>query len=373
VGGAWRRGGACAALDASPFDARRSSAARSSLIALTSRRLSHSPAGRADSPEEAALLGKTRCILAGVPFFDAVFAELGCTVHWLAKEGDVIVPPMRVATVRGPCRNILLGERTALNILSRASGVASASRELVDIASAAGWHGEVAGTRKVTPGFRLVEKYALLVGGASTHRMDLSAMVMLKGACARRGAYSEQPVERHTLYARRARGERRSNIAAPRLPACLFSADNHVWAAGSITAAVKQARRAAGFSTKIEVEARDLAEATEAVRARAARGGGGSRSCSDAVLARHPTLCGGERLAIHHPAPRTHAAHTTQAAAGADIVMLDNYSPAALAEDARKLKEKFPHVLVEASGVSGPPAPAPHTILGGRRLRLHAQ
>lgn len=142
---------------------------------------------RADSPEEAALLGKTKCILAGVPFFDAVFAELGCTVQWHAKEGDVITPPMRVATVRGPCRNILLGERTALNIVSRASGVATASRELVDIAASAGWHGEVAGTRKVTPGFRLVEKYALLVGGASTHRMDLSAMVMLKGACGAAG------------------------------------------------------------------------------------------------------------------------------------------------------------------------------------------
>jgi nicotinate-nucleotide pyrophosphorylase (carboxylating) len=67
----------------------------------------------------------------------------------------------------------------------------------------------VAGTRKTTPGFRNVEKYALIVGGIATHRLDLSQMVMLK--------------------------------------------DNHIWSAGSITEAVKRARLAAGFSTKIEV------------------------------------------------------------------------------------------------------------------------
>jgi nicotinate-nucleotide pyrophosphorylase (carboxylating) len=121
-------------------------------------------------------------VLAGVPFFEAVFAELGCTVEWQLAEGDAIAAPAQVALVRGPARMLLLGERTALNIISRASGIAAAARQLVDVARAARWHGEVAGTRKVTPGFRLVEKYALLVGGASTHRMDLSQMVMLKGA-----------------------------------------------------------------------------------------------------------------------------------------------------------------------------------------------
>lgn len=145
-----------------------------------------------DAPEEAALLLKGAppvsgaalggVVLAGVPFFDAVFAELGCAVEWAAREGDVVHVPARVAVVRGPARALLLGERTALNILARASGVATDARHLVAIARAAGWAGEVAGTRKVTPGFRLVEKYALIVAGASTHRMDLSQMVMLKGA-----------------------------------------------------------------------------------------------------------------------------------------------------------------------------------------------
>lgn len=136
-----------------------------------------------EAPEEAALLCKTSAVLAGVPFFTAVFEELGCKVEWYKAEGEFVTAPAQVARVTGPCRMLLLGERTGLNILSRASGIATASKELVDIAKSVGWHGEVAGTRKITPGFRLVEKYALLVGGASTHRMDLSHMVMLKGGC----------------------------------------------------------------------------------------------------------------------------------------------------------------------------------------------
>lgn len=95
------------------------------------------------------------------------------------------------AVVRGPASGLLLGERPALNCLARASGIATRCSQLQAKAKAEGWHGEVAGTRKTTPGFRLVEKYAMLVGGASTHRQDLSGMVMLK--------------------------------------------DNHVWASGSIT------------------------------------------------------------------------------------------------------------------------------------------
>jgi len=77
-------------------------------------------------------------------------------------------------------RNILLGERVALNCLTRASGIATVAKRLRQLAIDHGWHGEVAGTRKTTPGFRFVEKYSLLVGGMSTHRHDLSSMVMLK-------------------------------------------------------------------------------------------------------------------------------------------------------------------------------------------------
>ena len=164
----------------------------------------------------AELLCKTSGVLAGVPFAQAVFDHLELEVTWLFDEGafidieTVANKKVLVARVTGKCRNILLAERTALNILSRAAGVATQARKAVDIAKAAGWKGYTAGTRKTTPGFKMVEKYALLVGGAATHRMDLSQMVMLK--------------------------------------------DNHIWASGNIPLTVAKARLAAGFSMKIEVQ-----------------------------------------------------------------------------------------------------------------------
>jgi len=176
-----------------------------------------------DEIKEAKLLGKSSGILAGRPFFQAVFDEVGCEVEWLKSDGDTIAPICVVAKVRGPVRRILLGERLGLNIITRASGIASQASRLRALATKAGWKGQVAGTRKTTPGFRSVEKYALLVGGVSTHRMDLSAMVMLK--------------------------------------------DNHVWSTGSITKSVKSAQRVAGFSTMIEVECRSVEEALEAATA----------------------------------------------------------------------------------------------------------
>lgn len=92
---------------------------------------------------------------------------------------------------------------------------------MLEAVRAAGFQGTVAGTRKTTPGFRLVEKYGMIVGGVDAHRYDLSSMVMLK--------------------------------------------DNHVWSTGSIRAAVAQARRVAGFSIRIDVEVQSEAEAEEAI------------------------------------------------------------------------------------------------------------
>lgn len=180
--------------------------------------------------QTAELWMKSSGVLAGIPFFNAVFDACGeCTVRWEdgAVEGksyDVGGGKVRLATVTGPVSHLLRGERTALNSLSRCSGVATLSAKCVEIAKSNGWRGEVAGTRKTTPGFRLVEKYGLLVGGASTHRLDLSQMVMLK--------------------------------------------DNHVWSCGgSIEAAVKKARGVSGFSQKIEVECQSLEEALVAAGA----------------------------------------------------------------------------------------------------------
>ena len=111
-----------------------------------------------DKPEVSHLYGKSKGILAGVPFFNAVFDALDCTVEWIVPEGNVVDPSsttdgkVLVAIVSGSCRNILLGERTALNVLTRSSGIATIAYEAVAVAREAGWHGQVAGTRKTTPG-----------------------------------------------------------------------------------------------------------------------------------------------------------------------------------------------------------------------------
>ncbi|KAJ1498125.1 hypothetical protein HMI54_005769, partial [Coelomomyces lativittatus] len=133
---------------------------------------------------EASLYCKSSGVLAGCPFVDAIFKYLECRVSWLKEEGTFIHVPqgdkIMVAKVMGSTRNILLGERCALNLMARCAGIATIARQSVDLKLKHGFKGVIAGTRKTTPGFRLVEKYGLLVGGADPHRMDLSSMIMLK-------------------------------------------------------------------------------------------------------------------------------------------------------------------------------------------------
>ncbi|TFK55451.1 nicotinate-nucleotide diphosphorylase [Heliocybe sulcata] len=178
-----------------------------------------------EAHREAHLLGKGKdaAVLAGVPFFTEVFAQLGCEVEWHLEEGATFEPVRHVATVRGKARHILLGERVALNMLARCSGIATKSKRILDMARGYGYKGIIAGTRKTTPGFRLVEKYGMLVGGIDPHRHDLSSMIMLK--------------------------------------------DNHIWSHGSISAAIASARRVGGFSLLLEVEVQSEAEADEAIDA----------------------------------------------------------------------------------------------------------
>ena len=133
-----------------------------------------------NSEEKAVIICKANGELAGSVFVDAIFGELGCTVTWFAQDGDSISKAMKVATVIGPVNKLLLGERVALNCLSRCSGVTKYAKQLKQISIENKWHGTVAGTRKTTPGFRMVEKYGLQVAGVDTHRYDLSSMVMLK-------------------------------------------------------------------------------------------------------------------------------------------------------------------------------------------------
>jgi len=178
-----------------------------------------------EAHREAFLLGKGKetAVLAGKPFFEEVFEQLGCTMEWHMREGETFDPVKHVATVRGKARHILLGERVALNMLARCSGIATKSKSILDQARGYGYRGIIAGTRKTTPGFRLVEKYGMLVGGIDPHRHDLSSMIMLK--------------------------------------------DNHIWSSGSITAAIQRARKVGGFSLLLEVEVQSEAEADEAIEA----------------------------------------------------------------------------------------------------------
>lgn len=219
-----------------------------------------------DGPAEARLLAKSQGILAGVPFFDEVFKQLDCTVEWSVKEGDEVGKEKKqhIATVKGPVRCLLLGERVALNMLARCSGIATKSHSLLSLLRQAGYKNTLSGTRKTTPGFRLVEKYGMLVGGCDPHRQDLSAMTMLK--------------------------------------------DNHIWACGgSIPSAVAAAKAAAGFAVKVEVECQSEEEAETAIKA------------------------------------------------GADVVMLDNFTPDGVKAASKNLKDRWgrgrnARALIEVSG-----------------------
>jgi nicotinate-nucleotide pyrophosphorylase (carboxylating) len=215
-----------------------------------------------EDEQTALLYAKAPGVLAGVPFFNETFHQVDCQVEWLVKEGQEFDPKggkLLIAKVQGPVRKLLLGERVALNMLARASGIATRARQLLALKQENQWNGVIAATRKTTPGFRIVEKYAALVGGVDQHRMDLSSMIMLK--------------------------------------------DNHIWARGSITEAVKEARLVGGFALKIEVECGNEKEAEEAIEA------------------------------------------------GADIVMLDNFDGKGIHECAKSLKAKYKkHFLIEGSG-----------------------
>lgn len=119
-------------------------------------------------------------VLCGLPVLAAVFAAvdpaLAVSAH--LSEGARVAARQAVATVAGPARGILTGERVALNLLQRLSGVATASARYVE--AVAGTQARILDTRKTTPGLRALEKYAVRVGGATNHRFGLYDGVMLK-------------------------------------------------------------------------------------------------------------------------------------------------------------------------------------------------
>ncbi|MBI2299087.1 MAG: carboxylating nicotinate-nucleotide diphosphorylase [Armatimonadetes bacterium] len=176
-------------------------------------------------PDRAAtgrLVAKQAGVLAGLPPAMAVFAELNGARHGgpLLTDGDELVPGALIAELRGSARSILAGERLALNLLQRLSGVATLTRRFVE---AVAGRAAILDTRKTTPGLRALEKAAVRAGGGRNHRFGLFDGVLIK--------------------------------------------DNHIVAAGGIAAAVRAARDKAPHTLVIEVEVETPAQVTEALAA----------------------------------------------------------------------------------------------------------
>jgi nicotinate-nucleotide pyrophosphorylase (carboxylating) len=170
---------------------------------------------------DAQLLAKEDLVVAGLPFFARVFGMVDQRVTTFPSfpDGTFIPAGTVVATVSGPARSVLTGERTALNLLQRLSGTATLARRFVEAID--GLPARIVDTRKTTPGMRYLEKYAVRQGGATNHRFTLDSGVLIK--------------------------------------------DNHIAACGGLTAAVVAARAHAPHLLKIEVECTTLELVDEAL------------------------------------------------------------------------------------------------------------
>jgi nicotinate-nucleotide pyrophosphorylase (carboxylating) len=128
----------------------------------------------------ASLATRESCVLAGGPVVAEVFRQVDAHIatELLAAEGSSLAPGTVLARVTGPVAAILAAERTALNFVQRLSGIATLTHRFVE--AVAGYEVRVTDTRKTTPGLRVLEKYAVRVGGAHNHRMGLYDAVMIK-------------------------------------------------------------------------------------------------------------------------------------------------------------------------------------------------
>ncbi|MGE0082428.1 MAG: carboxylating nicotinate-nucleotide diphosphorylase [Thiohalomonadaceae bacterium] len=177
----------------------------------------------ADAVAEATVISRESAVVCGRPWFDEVFRQLDprIAITWEVSEGDKVAPGQRLCRLSGPARALLTGERTALNFLQTLSGTATEARRHAD--AVAGTRARVLDTRKTVPGLRKAQKYAVRCGGCLNHRMGLYDAVLVK--------------------------------------------ENHIAAAGSITAAVQRARELVGTSVMIEVEVENFDQLREALAA----------------------------------------------------------------------------------------------------------
>ena len=169
-------------------------------------------------------LAKEDIVLCGLNVAEAVFFHLdpdSSEIETSCSDGDEILAGTNFATLKGYADVLLVGERTALNLIQRMSGIATLTRQFVKAIE--GTNAQIVDTRKTTPGLRMLEKYAVTVGGGKNHRMGLDDGVLIK--------------------------------------------DNHIALAGGITQAVKAAKNKVGHLHKIEVEISNWAQLREAINA----------------------------------------------------------------------------------------------------------
>ncbi len=177
------------------------------------------------SPTERAevdLIAKEEGIICGLDIFKRVFEILGeVEVDMFVKDGDLVKNTMVIGKVTGNAGNILVGERIALNLLQRMSGIATLTNKYVK--KLEGFNTQILDTRKTTPNLRVLEKYAVKIGGGVNHRFSLSDGILIK--------------------------------------------DNHIGYAGGIKEAIKLAKKNSSFVRKIEVETETEEQVLEALEA----------------------------------------------------------------------------------------------------------
>lgn len=125
---------------------------------------------------------KSPGVICGLPVAQAVFLCADPATEWTAQaaDGDLLEPGTVVAHVKGKARGLLLGERVALNFLQRLSGIATLTHAYAKAAREGSPHAKLVDTRKTTPGLRLLEKYAVRMGGGTNHRFGLSDGILVK-------------------------------------------------------------------------------------------------------------------------------------------------------------------------------------------------
>ena len=172
---------------------------------------------------KARLLAKEEIILAGVEVFSKVFSRLDpeIVVEWTYYDGDVVPNGKDIGIVKGSMRGILIGERTALNFLQHLSGISTLTRRYVEKIDPS--QVRVIDTRKTTPGLRILEKYAVRMGGGTNHRFGLFDGILIK--------------------------------------------DNHIAVAGSISEALEKIKGRVPHTLRIEVEVENIKGVEEAIRA----------------------------------------------------------------------------------------------------------